>query len=195
MIDLYEEKSAKDLKYIQMGWKSQYDAETQTAVGPQGTDQDWYTQKERSTDYKVAEPVPTDPQQIAQAQIDADAKKYEEWNTMHSDSVVWYDTGACNLNSDLRQKYGVIGDANFLVWKATAPWFNSAANAGSYLGMNWWIGDEENPAPVKKTSPSDEEVDWSTNVQAVHPAHQLAPLPTSINVADDFALMKRNLKW
>ena len=176
-----------------MGWKNQIDPETKSAIGPQDTtgDYDWYMQKERFTDYKEVDTTPLTPEQAAQAQIDADAKKYEEWDTMHNRSVVWYDTGACSLSNELRGKYGVIGDANFLVWKASAPWFDNAANAGSYLGLNWWTGNKENPEPDR---PGDVASNFSTNVQAVHPFHQLAPIPSELNVADDFALMKRNLK-
>ena len=85
-----------------MGWKSQIDEETNTAVGPQGTDQGWYTQTERFTDYKEDDTVPLTPEEAAQAQIDADAKLYEEWETMHSSSVVWFDTAACSLSPELR---------------------------------------------------------------------------------------------
>jgi len=176
-----------------MGWKSQIDSETKTAVGPQGTEQGWYTQKERFTDYKEADTTVLTPEQVAQAQIDADAKKYEQWDTMHSSDVVWYDTGACSLSTELRGKYGVIGDANLLVWQATAPWFSSAANAGSYLGMNWWIGDKDHKEPMEDVN-GEEKVNWSTNVKAVSPYHQLAPLPSKLDLSDDFALMKRNLK-
>ena len=85
-----------------MGWKSQIDEETNTAVGPQGTDQGWYTQTERFTDYKEDDTTPLTPEEAAQAQIDADAKLYEEWETMHSSSVVWFDTAACSLSPELR---------------------------------------------------------------------------------------------
>lgn len=176
-----------------MGWKSQIDSETGAAVGPQGTEQGWYTQTERFTDYDEEDTTPLTPEEAAQAQIDADAKLYEEWETMHSSSVVWYDTGACSLSNDLRLKYGVIGDANFLVWKATAPWFDTPANAGSYLGMNWWTGDKENQVPENNVPDSDVD-DWSTNVEAVHPYHQLGVTQSELNLADDFDLMKRNLK-
>jgi len=112
---------------------------------------------------------------------------------MHSSDVVWFDTGACSLSAENRGKYGVIGDANLLVWQATAPWFSSAANAGSYLGMNWWIGDKDHQAPEEDVN-GEAKVNWSTNVKAVHPMHQLAPLPPKLDLSDDFALMKRNLK-
>ena len=48
-----------------MGWKSQIDEETNTAVGPQGTDQGWYTQTERFTDYKEDDTTPLTPEEAA----------------------------------------------------------------------------------------------------------------------------------
>jgi hypothetical protein len=58
--------------------------------------------------------------------------------------------------------------------------------------LNWWTGDKENQVPENNVPDSDAD-DWSTNVQAVHPYHQLGVTPSKLNVADDFALMKRNL--
>lgn len=73
--DIYDEKDAKDLKYIEMGWKSKVgkdDNGDAVALGPQGdSDEDWYTQTERATEV-VGLKNPT-----AQQEVDRDGELYD----------------------------------------------------------------------------------------------------------------------
>jgi hypothetical protein len=97
--DVMEDVSLKELKQIQMNWKtgSYEDAGNTVYTNPNGNPKDnvgYYTQKEKFYDYYSDASNMAWDEFYSKDPIALDADKYDDWAEMHKD-VMWFDTAAC----------------------------------------------------------------------------------------------------
>ena len=108
-LDAWNNKSLKQLKQVQMDWKtgSYKDAGNNVWVSPNGNPKDnkgFYTQKKKFyNSYKNFANDKWD-KLFADNPIQRDSKTYNDWAEMHKD-ILWFDTAAC-------WKHSYIGQAN-----------------------------------------------------------------------------------
>jgi hypothetical protein len=98
--DVLDTVSLKELKQIQMDWKTSSYEDTGVTIykNPNGNPKDnkgFYTQQEKFySEYSDAWNAAYD-EFYAKDPIAIDADKYSDWEEMHSDGVVWFDTAGC----------------------------------------------------------------------------------------------------
>ena len=97
---MWKDKSFKELKQIEMNWKTMsYENDGTKYNNPNGNPYDnegYYTQSLDAYEFGLDDLYnEKSAEEYARNPIEADAEKYDKWYDMHSGMIMWFDTAAC----------------------------------------------------------------------------------------------------